>query len=74
MVTTVKQYLSQQKPENGKYKDDLSSVYRIRIRRIRKFLDFPEQDPDPVVRGTDPDPDPSNIKQKYWKHVDINNL
>jgi hypothetical protein len=30
--------------------------------RIRKFLDLP--DPDPLVRGTDPDPDPSIIKQK----------
>jgi hypothetical protein len=29
---------------------------RIRIRRIRKFLSL--TDPDPLVRGTDPDPDP----------------
>jgi hypothetical protein len=29
---------------------------------IRMFLGL--QDPDPLVRGTDPDPDPSIIKQK----------
>jgi hypothetical protein len=30
---------------------------RIQIRRIRMFLDLP--DPDPLVRGADPAPDPS---------------
>ncbi len=35
-------------------------VLRIRIRRIRMFLDLP--DPDPLLRCKDPDP--SNIKQK----------
>jgi hypothetical protein len=33
----------------------------IRI-RIRMFLGL--RDPDPLVRGMDPDPDPSIIKQK----------
>jgi hypothetical protein len=32
------------------------SVLGIRIRRIRMFLGLP--DPDPLVRGADPDPDP----------------
>jgi hypothetical protein len=35
------------------------AVFRI---RGSKFLDV--QDPDPLVRGTDPDPDPPIIKQK----------
>jgi hypothetical protein len=26
-------------------------------------------DPDPLVRGTDPDPDPSTINQKYSKNL-----
>jgi hypothetical protein len=34
----------------------------IRIRRIRMFLGLP--DPDTLVRGTDPAPDPSFIKLK----------
>jgi hypothetical protein len=38
----------------------LMAVLRIRIRRIRMFLGLP--DPDPLVRGLDPDP--SIIKQK----------
>ncbi len=38
------------------------AVLRIRIRRIRMFLGLP--DPDLLARGTDPDPDPSIIKQK----------
>jgi hypothetical protein len=37
-------------------------VLRIRIRRIRVFLGL--LDPDPLVRGTGTDPDPSIIKQK----------
>ncbi len=42
------------------------SVFRIRIRihRIRMFLGLPDLDPDPFVRGMDPDPDPSVIMQK----------
>ncbi len=35
---------------------------RIRIRRICMFLGFLDQDPDPIVRGMDPDP---ITKQKY---------
>ena len=38
----------------------LKTVLRIRIRRIPMFLGL--LDPDPLVRGTDPDP--STIKQK----------
>jgi hypothetical protein len=38
------------------------AVLRIRIRRIRMFLGL--LDPDPLVRGVDPDPDPSINKQK----------
>jgi hypothetical protein len=32
--------------------------------RIRKFLGLLDPDPDPLVRGTDPDPAPSIFKQK----------
>ncbi len=35
----------------------LVPVLGIRIRRIYMFLGLP--DPDPLVRGTDPDPGPS---------------
>jgi hypothetical protein len=35
---------------------------RIRIHRIHVFLGL--LDPDPLVRGMDPDLDPSNIKKK----------
>jgi hypothetical protein len=40
------------------------SVFRIRIRihRIHMFLGI--LDPDPLVRGMDPDPDPSIVVQK----------
>ncbi len=42
----------------------LKAVLRIRIRnRIHVFLGL--LDPDPLVRGMDPDPDPSIIKQKW---------
>jgi hypothetical protein len=34
-----------------------SAVLRIRIHRIQVFLGLP--DPDPLVRGMDPDPDPA---------------
>jgi hypothetical protein len=40
----------------------LESVFRIRIRWNRMFLGL--SDPDPLVRGTDPDPDPSIINHK----------
>jgi hypothetical protein len=40
------------------------AVLRIRISRIRMFLDLLDPDPDPLVRGMDPDSDPSIIKQK----------
>ena len=38
------------------------AVLRIQIQRIHMFLGLP--DPNPLVRGVDPDPDPSIIKQK----------
>jgi hypothetical protein len=41
----------------------LTAVLRIRI-RIHVFLGLLDPDPDPLVRGMDPDLDPSNIKQK----------
>jgi hypothetical protein len=34
------------------------------------FLGFLDPDPDLLVRGTDPDPDPSIIKQKSEKNLD----
>jgi hypothetical protein len=40
----------------------LKAVVRFRIRKIHISLDLP--DPDPLERGTDPDPGPSIIKQK----------
>jgi hypothetical protein len=45
---------------------------RIRIHRIHMFLGLMDPDPDPLVRGMDPDPaldpdpGPSVIKQKPW--------
>ncbi len=44
----------------------LTAVLRIRIRQIHVFLGLLDPDPDPLVRGMDPDLDldPSNIKQK----------
>jgi hypothetical protein len=51
----------------GSISNDLA-VLRIRIRRIRMFLGLLYPDPDPLVRGMDPDPaldpDPSITKQK----------
>jgi hypothetical protein len=38
------------------------AVFRIRIHWVHMFLGFP--DPDPLVRGMDPDPVPSIIKLK----------
>jgi hypothetical protein len=38
------------------------TVFRIRIHRIHIFL--AHKNPDPLVRGMDPDPDLSIIKQK----------
>jgi hypothetical protein len=48
-------------------------VLRIRIRshwihRIHMFLGLP--DPDPIVRGMDPDPDPFIIMQNSKKNLD----
>ncbi len=41
---------------------NLKPVLRFRIHRIHMFLGFP--DPDPLVSGMDPDPDPSVTMQK----------
>jgi hypothetical protein len=43
------------------------AVLRIRIRRIHMFLGLLDPDPDPLVKGTDPDP--SIIKQKLYKNL-----
>jgi hypothetical protein len=40
---------------------------QIRIRRIHMFLGLPEAHPDPLVRDTDPDLDPSIIKKNSKK-------
>jgi hypothetical protein len=47
------------------------SVLRIlfRIRLIRTFLGLLDLDPDPLVRGMDPVPDSSIIKQKLISTV-----
>ncbi len=37
----------------------LTTVLGIRIRRVPMFLGLAYLDPDPLVRGTDPDPDSS---------------
>ncbi len=42
----------------------VQSVFRIGIHRIHMFLCLLDPDPDPLVRGMDPDQDPSIIKQK----------
>ncbi len=48
----------------------ITAVLRIQIRiwvpRIHMFLGLLDPDPDPLVRGMDPDPalDPSNTRQK----------
>ncbi len=34
------------------------------------FLGLLDPDPDPLVRGLDPAPDPSNIKQKKQENLD----
>ncbi len=39
-------------------------VLRIRIHQIRMFLGLLDPEPDPLLRGTDPDPDHSIITQK----------
>jgi hypothetical protein len=40
------------------------AVLGIRIRRIRMFWGLADPRPDPLVKSTDPAPDPSIIKQK----------
>jgi hypothetical protein len=43
------------------------AVLRIRIRIHRTHMFWGLQDPDPFVRGMDPDPDPSIIMQKKYE-------
>jgi hypothetical protein len=43
---------------------------RIPIRRMHMFLAVPNPDLDPLLRGTDPDPDPSIIKKNSMKNID----
>ncbi len=38
--------------------------YYYAVFRIHMFLGLPDPDADPLVRGMDPDPDPSIRKQK----------
>jgi hypothetical protein len=42
----------------------IEPVLGIRIRRIRVFLGLLDPGPDPIVRDTDPDAEPSVRKQK----------
>jgi hypothetical protein len=37
----------------------MRAVLRIRIRRIHMILGLLDPNPDPLVRGKDPDPDPA---------------
>jgi hypothetical protein len=37
---------------------------RIQIHQIHMFFGLPDADPDPLISGMNPDPDPSIIKQK----------
>jgi hypothetical protein len=47
----------------------LYTVFRILIHRIHMFLGLPV--PDTLVRGIDPDPDPSIIKQNSKENLDF---
>ncbi len=51
--------VSELNPHCGQLLDSVvpESMLRIRIHRIHMFLGLP--DPDPLVRGIDPDPDPA---------------
>ncbi len=44
--------------------DFFKAGLRIRIHRVHMFLGLPDPDPDPLVRGMDPDSDPSIIMLK----------
>jgi hypothetical protein len=54
--------------EKPRGSENLRPVFRSRIHRIHMFLGLP--DPDPLVRGMDPDPDPSIIMQNSKKNLD----
>jgi hypothetical protein len=64
VLSAPRETLMRQKPVRCRYLGKLSPVLRIRIRRIPMFLGLLDPDPDPLVRGLDPDPDGSIIKQK----------
>jgi hypothetical protein len=51
-------------PGNLHKQNNSITVLRIRIQRIHVFLGLLNPDPDPLVRGMDPDPDTSIIKKK----------
>jgi hypothetical protein len=63
---TLTQYITFKTGGQGEpvlmYSVVLQPVFRIRIHRIHVFFGLP--DPDPLVRGMYPDPDPSIIMQK----------
>jgi hypothetical protein len=46
------------------YTEDFPAVLRIQIHRIHVFLGFLDPDPDPLVRGMEPDP---SISKKVRK-------
>ena len=54
LLQNMKFLIRSTEEERDKYS---KAVLGIRMRRIRMFLGLP--DPDPLVRGTDPDTDPS---------------
>ncbi len=41
-------------------------VFRNQIRRIRMFLGLPDQQPDPLVRGTDPEDQDPDTDPVHW--------
>jgi hypothetical protein len=55
--------------EPARSKVGFRAVFRIRIHRIHMFLGLPDTDPDTLVRGMDPapDPDPSIVMQNSKK-------
>jgi hypothetical protein len=67
MIKT-KRVIKDPKPESDKFCIRITQYGTVptlyRIRRIHMFLGLLNQDPDPLVRGTDPDPDPSIIERK----------
>ncbi len=48
------------------HSEGFKAVLRIRIRRIRMFLGLLDPDPDPLVRGMHPDPDPQKVRKNLY--------